>query len=74
MTKLNPNWPLNKKKANIDQIHSRYTEYYSDLQKNRDVKPGYEEYGQLIENNFKMYSEIKKYDNDTINENMKRKE
>ena len=60
--------------TDIDQIHSRYTEYYSDLLKNRDIKPGYEEYGQLIENNFKMYSEIKKYDNDTINENMKRKE
>ena len=59
--------------TDMEQIHTRYTEYYQDLLKNREVKPGYEEYGQLIENNFKMYCEIKDHDNDPLNKILTRK-
>ena len=60
--------------TDMEQIHTRYTEYYQDLLKNREVKPGYEEYGQLIENNFNMYCEIKDHDNDPMNKIYTRKE
>ena len=57
-----------------EEINLRYSEYYRELLQNREGKPEFENYSQLIEQNFKEYYKAKQYDNDPVNMKFSRKE
>ena len=60
--------------TNIPEIQSRYKEYYGELLQNRKNKPEYQIYEEHIEQNFKLFSQVKCYDEDPINQKFTRKE
>ena len=55
-------------------IQTRYMEYYEELLQNRENKPEFKEYEELVEQNFQLFNQIRIYDTDPINQKFTRKE